>query len=76
MRVFVQFLLRDVPDACPLVLEATLKLLIQFISHWRQMVTSPPTPSDTDKHATPVSPTQHTELILLYCTDTSSPISP
>ena len=54
VRVFVQFLLRDVPDSCPLVLEATLKLLIQFIRDWRQMVTSPPIPSDTDKHTTPV----------------------
>ena len=42
MRVFVQFLLRDVPDSCPLVLEATLKLLIQSIRDWRQMISSPP----------------------------------
>lgn len=56
VRVFVMFLLRDVPDSCPLVLEATLKLLIQFIGHWRQMLT-PPTSPDTEKHAIPVSPT-------------------
>lgn len=42
VRVFVQFLLRDVPDSCPLVLEAALKVLIQFISHWRMLITSPP----------------------------------
>ena len=41
VQVFVQFLLRDVPDSCPLVLEATLKLLIQFVRDWRQLVTSP-----------------------------------
>ena len=41
VRVFVQFLLRDVPDSCPLVLEAALKALIQFISHWRMLITSP-----------------------------------
>lgn len=52
VRVFVMFLLRDVPDSCPLVLEATLKLLIQFIGHWRQLLTSPT--SDTEKHAIPV----------------------
>lgn len=56
VRVFVMFLLRDVPDSCPLVLEATLKLLIQFIGHWRQMLTSPTSP-DTEKHAIPVGPT-------------------
>lgn len=55
VRVFVKFLLRDVPDSCPLVLEATLKLLIQFIGHWRQMLTSPTSP-DTEKHAISVSP--------------------
>ena len=40
VKVFVMFLLRDVPDSCPLVLEATLKLLIQFIRDWKQMVIS------------------------------------
>jgi hypothetical protein len=69
VRVFVQFLLRDVPDSCPLVLEATLKLLIQFIRDWRQMATSPPPPSDSDQHSSLTPPSDGTGGVeaAVYC---------
>jgi len=37
-RVFAQFILQDIPDSCPLVLEAALKMLIQMITHWRALI--------------------------------------
>ena len=42
MRVFALFLLRDIPDSCPLVLEAALKMLLQFSSHWRALIAATP----------------------------------
>lgn len=54
VRIFVYFLLRDVPDSCPLVLESTLKLLIQFISHWKQILVSTPSPT-SEKPASSVT---------------------
>ena len=34
MMGFAMFILRDIPDNCPLVLENALKTLAQFLSHW------------------------------------------
>ena len=34
---FATFVMRDIPDSCPLVLEGALKVLGQLLSHWRGM---------------------------------------
>lgn len=60
VRVFVQFLLRDVPDSCPLILEAALKLLIQFVRDWRQLISS------TDKLTVCPPPLVHCYDCMLY----------
>ena len=38
-RVFAQFILQDIPDSCPMVLEAAMKMLIQMITHWKALIT-------------------------------------
>lgn len=40
VQVFATFVMRDIPDSCPLVLEGALKVLGQLLSHWRGLVTS------------------------------------
>ena len=37
---FAMFVLREIPDNCPLVLENALKTLLQFISHWKGLITN------------------------------------
>lgn len=44
------FILREIPDSCPLVLENALKTLGQFIPFWRNQLT-PPSKDDTVKVA-------------------------
>ena len=39
VRGFANFILREVPDSCPLVLEGALKTLGQLLGHWRGLVT-------------------------------------
>ena len=39
-RVYSLFILRDIPDNCPLVLESALKFLITMITHWKGLITS------------------------------------
>lgn len=40
MQVFSIFVMRDIPDSCPLVLEGSLKVLGQLLSHWKSLVSS------------------------------------
>ncbi len=40
IRVFVLFILRDIPDSCPLVLDSALKMLVKLLSHWKSLITS------------------------------------
>lgn len=44
------FILREIPDSCPLVLESALKTLGQFIPFWRNLLT-PPATNETVKVA-------------------------
>jgi len=37
---FVLFILRDIPDSCPLVMESALKMLGNFLTHWKAVLTS------------------------------------
>lgn len=39
-RIFSRFILREIPDSCPLVLDSALKMLIQMITHWKSLITS------------------------------------
>lgn len=39
-RIFSRFILRDIPDSCPLVLDSALKMLIQMITHWKTLLTT------------------------------------
>ena len=47
--VFCHFTLRDIPDSCPLVLEAALKMIIQMVTHWRALVSAPPSTSSSSE---------------------------
>ncbi len=38
IKIFSLFILRDIPDSCPLVLEAALKMLIQMMTHWKSLI--------------------------------------
>ena len=40
VQVFSVFVMRDIPDSTPLVLEGSLKVLGQLLSHWRGLVIS------------------------------------
>ena len=40
VQVFSVFVMRDIPDSTPLVLESSLKVLGQLLSHWRGLVIS------------------------------------
>ena len=40
VQVFATFVMKDIPDSCPLVLEGALKVLGQLLSHWRGLVTT------------------------------------
>ena len=44
-KVFALFILRDIPDSCPLVLEAALKMLVQMVTHWKSLLGSDATVS-------------------------------
>jgi len=35
---FVLFILRDIPDSCPLVMESALKMLGNFLTHWKAVL--------------------------------------
>ena len=37
---FVLFILRDIPDSCPLVMESALKMLGNFLNHWKAVLTN------------------------------------
>jgi len=37
-KTFALFVLRDIPDSCPLVLEAALKMLVQMVTHWKSLL--------------------------------------
>ena len=37
---FVLFILRDIPDSCPLVIESALKMLGNFLTHWKAVLTN------------------------------------
>lgn len=37
---YVFFILRDIPDSCPMVMENTLKMLGLFLAHWKATLTS------------------------------------
>ena len=39
-RIFSRFILRDIPDSCPLILDSALKMLLQMISHWKTLITT------------------------------------
>ena len=39
-KIFALFILRDIPDSCPLILEAALKKLIQMVTHWKSLIGS------------------------------------
>lgn len=39
-KIFSLFILRDIPDSCPLILEAALKMLIQMVTHWKSLIGS------------------------------------
>lgn len=39
-RIFSRFILCDIPDSCPLVLDSALKMLIQMITHWKTLITT------------------------------------
>lgn len=39
-KIFALFILRDIPDSCPLILEAALKRLIQMVTHWKSLIGS------------------------------------
>ena len=39
-RIYAMFILRDIPDNCPLVLESALKFLIQMVTHWKGIITT------------------------------------
>ncbi len=46
-KIFALFILRDIPDSCPLVLESALKMLVQMVSHWKVLLGSDGTVSQT-----------------------------
>ena len=39
-RIYALFILRDIPDSCPLTLESALKFLIQMVTHWKGLITA------------------------------------
>lgn len=39
-RIYALFILRDIPDNCPLTLESALKFLIQMVTHWKGLITA------------------------------------
>ena len=39
-RIYAMFILRDIPDNCPLTLESALKFLIQMVTHWKGLITA------------------------------------
>ena len=39
-RIYSLFILRDITDNCPLVLESALKFLIQMVTHWKGLITA------------------------------------
>ena len=39
-RIYSLFILRDIPDNCPLVLESAMKFLIQMVTHWKGLITA------------------------------------
>ena len=40
IRIYSLFILRDIPDNCPLTLESALKFLIQMVTHWKGLITA------------------------------------
>ena len=40
IRIYALFILREVPDNCPLTLESALKFLIQMVTHWKGLITA------------------------------------
>ena len=40
IRIYALFILRDIPDNCPLTLESALKFLIQMVTHWKGLITA------------------------------------
>ena len=40
LKGYAIFILQEIPDSCPLVLEGSLKSLGQLLGHWRGLVTT------------------------------------
>ena len=40
LRGYAAFILQEIPDSCPLVLEGALKIIGQLLGHWRSLVTA------------------------------------
>ena len=38
----VNFILREVPDSCPLILDMGIRMLIVLLTHWRELLSAPP----------------------------------
>ena len=47
---FAIFVLREIPDNCPLVLENALKTLVQFLSHWKGLLTNQEASEEKDEN--------------------------
>ena len=37
---YTLFILRDIPDSCPMVMESSLKMLGSFLTHWKSILTN------------------------------------
>lgn len=38
IKIFALYILREIPDNCPLVLEAVLRMLINMVTHWKSLI--------------------------------------
>ena len=48
LRGYAIFILQEIPDSCPLVLEGALKTLGHFLGHWRSLISGQEEQDHTD----------------------------